>query len=124
MISIPKLIGVMLFGVTLYLGMPQAVLAINNYTEELQELRRHQSAQEGVAQKEQETSQSFHTIQGEVLDVGDDLYLVNKQDGGLVLLHTDSNTQGSETVSRGDQIEAKVSDVNNLTLALPIRDLH
>jgi hypothetical protein len=121
--SIPKIIGVMLCGVTLYLGGPQTTLAINNYMEELQELRRDQSATQGTLLKEKETSRGTHTIEGEILDIGGNLYLVREQDGGLVVLHTDNNTQGTETVSRGDQIEAKVSDANNLTLVLSIRQL-
>jgi hypothetical protein len=104
MTSIPKITGVMLCGVTLYLSMPQAALAINNYAEE--------------------PSESTHTIQGEVLDVGGNLFLVREQDGGLIVLHTDKNTQGTETVSRGDQIEAKVSDVDDLTIVLSIREMN
>ena len=121
--SIPKIIGVILCGVTLYLGGPQTALAINNYSEESQELRWDLSATQGTFLKEKETSKGTHTIEGEILDVGGNLYLVREQDGGLVVLHTDSNTQGTETVGRGDQIEAKVRDANNRMLVLSIRQL-
>ena len=122
MITIFIIIWVMLCGVTLYLGVPQIAQAINNYSKELQELIRDQSTHERVVQNEEDTAENVHSIHGEVLDVGDDLYLVREQEGGLVVLHTNRNTRGTETVHRGDHIEAKVSDVNDLTLVLSIRE--
>ncbi|MEP6892132.1 MAG: hypothetical protein ABI955_15700, partial [Nitrospirota bacterium] len=47
-----------------------------------------------------------------------DTYFVKGQDGKEVRLRTDSTTQKSGVISRGDRVEAKINEQN---LALSIR---
>ena len=50
-----------------------------------------------------------HTIKGEVLRVDPSAYFVKQYDGDQVRVHTDETTRMTETIRRGDHIEAKVN---------------
>jgi hypothetical protein len=50
-----------------------------------------------------------HTIKGEVLRVDPSAYFVQQYDGDQVRVHTDATTRMTETIRRGDHIEAKVN---------------
>ena len=118
--SIPKIIGVMTCSLVLSLGLSDARTTERMESDPCAERKGGLS---NLVKCDDETQQSVDTVTGEVLDIGGNLYLVREQDGGLFVLHTDSNTQGTETVGRGDQIEAKVRDANNRMLVLSIRQL-
>ena len=53
------------------------------------------------------------TIEGKVLRVDGDNYLVQRSDGKEVRLHTDANTQRTAPIRQGDRIEAKVNEINH-----------
>jgi len=52
-------------------------------------------------------------IEGKVLRVDGDNYLVQRSDGKEVRLHTDANTQRTAPIRQGDRIEAKVNEINH-----------
>jgi len=55
-------------------------------------------------------------IEGRVLRMEGNDYLVQRADGREVRLHTDANTQRMRPISEGDRIEAKVNEVNHHVL--------
>ena len=53
------------------------------------------------------------TIEGKVLRVDGDNYLIQRSDGREVRLHTDANTQRTAPIRQGDRIEAKVNETDH-----------
>jgi hypothetical protein len=53
------------------------------------------------------------TIEGKVLRVEGNNYLIQRSDGREVRLHADANTQRMGPISQGDRIEAKVNEMNH-----------
>jgi hypothetical protein len=122
MVSILKFIGVISCGFVLCLGLPNCAQAINNFAEELQELKSEQNAdgQTGLTEKDEETARGIQTIYGEVLRIKHDKYLVRKYDGNVVRLHIDNNTQLNGNLTQGDRIVAKVIDQKHALLIHPL----
>jgi hypothetical protein len=69
---------------------------------------------------DEETRQGIETIKGEVLSVEGSNYVVERFDGKEVWLHLDQTTKMSGHIGRGDQIEAKVREVNDQEQVLSI----
>jgi len=99
-------------GFVLCLGLPNGAQAINNFAEELKELKGKQNVdgQAGLAERDEEITEDSLTTYGEVLQIKHDKYLVRKYDGDVVRLHIDNNTQLSGSLTQGDRIVAKVDD--------------
>ena len=112
----------MLCGLVLFLGLPNSARAINNFAEELKELKSEQYAdgQAGLAEKNEDTAKGVQTIYGEVLQVKHNQYVVRKYDGDVVRIHTDNNPQLSGSLTQGDRIVAKVDDQKHALLIQPI----
>ena len=91
MVSIPRIIAVMSFILMLW-------LSLSNVT---QADERYRATQDGV-----------YTIKGKVLRTDGDTYLIQRNDGKEMSLRVDSATEMSESIGRGDRIEAKVRDLN------------
>jgi hypothetical protein len=112
MASILKAIAALLCGCVLSLGVPNATLAINNLAKELeqQEADERVDRLSGTVKQEEATPEGIHTVQGEVLRIKRDNYLIRKYTGDVVHLHLDENTVITGPVRQGNRIEAKVSD--------------
>jgi len=123
MVSILKVIGVISCGFVLYLGWPNATLAINNLTQELgqQEADERTDRLSDTLKHEEETPEGVSTVHGEVLRIKRSHYLVRKNTGDVIHLHLDDNTQKTGTVRKGDRIEAKVNDQNQVLLIRPVQ---
>ena len=125
--SIPKLVGILSYGVLLCLSFSSATQA-GNTASAAKELKadstdRKESGQEAQDNQQKapmtgEQLQNSKTIAGEVLRVEGENYFVNGQDGKEVRLHTDDTTIKIGNIRQGDQIEADVNDQNH---ALSIR---
>ena len=117
------IVGLVSFGFLLCLGVPNSAQAINNFAEELKELKSEQYAdgQAGLAENEEDTAKGLQTIHGEILQIKHDKYLVRKYDGNVVRLHSDNNTQLSGKFTEGDRIVAKVDDQGHALLIHPIQ---
>ena len=102
MVSIPKIIGVMSCSFVL-------CLSLSNVTQ--------------AAEKHRDTQQGVHTIKGEVLRVDGDDYLIKQSDGKEVRYRVDSATEISGPIGRGDRIEAKVHEVNDVNRVLSLRQV-
>ena len=102
MVSIPRIIGVMSCSLML-------CLSLSNVTQ--------------AADKHRETQQGVYTIKGEVLRVDGDDVLVRVYGGKEVSLRVDSATETDGGIGRGDQIEAKVREVNDKTTVLSLRQV-
>jgi hypothetical protein len=63
------------------------------------------------------------TIEGQLLQIEYDIYVVKAKDGKEVRLHTDKTTQMGGQLRKGDQIEAKVTERNQENHALSIRSI-
>jgi len=102
MVSILKIIGVMSCSFVLF-------LSLSNVTQ--------------AGEKYQKAQQDIHTIKGEVLRVDGDDVLVRVYGGKEVSLRVDSATETDGGIGRGDQIEAKVREVNDKTTVLSLRQV-
>ena len=110
------IVGFVSCGFVLCLGLPNGAQAINNFAEELKELKSEQYADEqaGLAENEEDTAENtakgLQTIYGEVLQIKHDKYLIRKYAGSVVRLHSDNNTQLNGSLTQGDRIVAKVNE--------------
>ena len=102
MVAILKVIGVMSCSFVLFLSLSSVTQADD---------------------KHRETQQDVHTIKGKVLRVDGDNFLVRMYSGKEVSLRVDSATETEGPIGRGDQIEAKVREVNDKTSVLSLRQV-
>lgn len=72
---------------------------------------------------DEETLQGIYTIKGEVLRIDGSNYLIQRFNGGEMLLHTDATTQTTGIIRRGDCIEAKVGEVDHQKHVMSLRQL-
>jgi len=100
MVSIPKVVGVLSCGALLCLGLFQSAYAAD---------------EEGARRLAQ-----AKVIQGDLVRVDYGDYIVKEKDGNEVRVHTDKKTQMMGQLKKGDRVEAKVDDQNNV---LTIRSL-
>jgi uncharacterized protein YdeI (BOF family) len=116
-----KIVGLVSCGFVLCLSLPNSALAINNFAEELNEVKTEELAggQTGLAQRDEATLNGPHTIYGEVLQVKHDKYLVRKYNGDVIRVQIDNNTQVNERLTQGDRIVAKVDDQRHVLLIEP-----
>jgi translation initiation factor IF-1 len=120
MMSIPKIIGVMSCGVVLCLGLSSVQAAEKMSSDPC---ANRKGGEPNLVKCAEETRQGIETIKGEVLRIDGNDFLVERSNGKEVRLHLDANTQMTEMIGRGDQIEAKVSDMNNEKRVLSIRHM-
>lgn len=113
-----KIVGLVSCGFVLCLSLPNSAQAINNFAEELNEVKteQHAGGQSNLAEKDEATLKGSPTIYGEILQVKHDKYLVRKYDGDVVRVHIDNNTQLNERLIQGDRIVAKVDDQRHVLL--------
>jgi translation initiation factor IF-1 len=96
MISISKVVGVLSCGVLLYLGLSQAAQAVDVV---------------GPSRLEQ-----AKVIKGDLVRVDYSDYIVKEKDGQEVHVHLTKKTQVMGQIKKGDRVEAKVDDQNNVLL--------
>jgi len=96
MLSITKVASVLSCGVLLCLGLSQAA---------------HAADEVGANRLEQ-----ARVIKGDLvrIDYGD--YIIKEKDGKEVLVHIDKKTQIMGQIKKGDRVEAKVNDKDNVLL--------
>jgi acyl dehydratase len=106
----------------LSVGVPHAVLAINNLTKELEQQAADEKADRLSAAVEQEEAipEGVYTFRGEVLRIKRDNYLIRKYTGDVIHLHLDANTLMTTPVRPGDRIEAKVNDQGHVLQIHPV----
>ena len=115
MVSIPKVAGALSCAVLLGLGLSHATLAIENSLM-TDEIKAEQNAERkgslpGLFKQDADTRKGIHTMEGEVLRLEGDHYVVKRSDGRQVILHVDNTTQMPKTFGPGEWIEAKVTRV-------------
>ena len=118
-----KGIAAMSCGFVLSVGVPNATLAISNLAEDLEQQVANERADSlsGALLKEGERPppEGVHTVQGEVLRIEGDNYLVRKYTGDVLHLHLDDNSQVIGSVQPGDRIVAMVDDLKHVLLIQP-----
>jgi Cu/Ag efflux protein CusF len=102
MVSIPKVVGVLSCGALLCLGLSQSAHA-------------GQADEEGARRLAQ-----AKVIQGDLVRVDYGDYIVKEKDGQEVRVQVTKKTQMMGQLKKGDRVEAKVDDQNNV---LTIRSL-
>lgn len=102
MVPIPKVAGVLSCGFLLCLGLSNAAQAAP-----VDDLRENKADQKRMAVRET----SGHSIQGYVLRVEGNTYLVKGKDGKTVRFYTDPTTSVTgQPIDPGDLIEARVNE--------------
>jgi hypothetical protein len=106
MVAITKTIRILSWGLALYLGLSYAAYA---------ETAKERKTNEPAVPKEKSVQMQggVHMIQGEVLRIKGQIYVIRDQDGKEVSLHGDTTTVKAGKIKEGDRIEAKVNDQNN-----------
>lgn len=122
MVSILKAIGVISCGFVLCLSVPNTTLAINNFAQELKQQEADELADRlaGALNQEDAPPEGVSTVQGEVLRIKRENYLIRKNTGDVIRLHLDENTRMTRSVRQGDRIEAKVNDQGQVLLIQPV----
>ncbi|HSL03840.1 MAG TPA: hypothetical protein VK901_09925 [Nitrospiraceae bacterium] len=121
MVSIPKIIGLMSCSFVLCLSLSNVTQAADKM--EIDPCADRKGGEPNLVKCNEEARQGIHTIKGEVLRVDGDNYLVQRFDGKEVSLRVDSGTETRGRIGRGDQIEAKVREVNDEKHVLSLRQL-
>jgi hypothetical protein len=97
MVSIPKIVSVLSCGVLLCLGLFQAAHAADE--------------EKGASRLGQ-----AKVINGVLVNIDYEDYIVKEKDGQEVRVHRDNKTQVMGQLKKGDRVEAKVDDQNNVLL--------
>jgi hypothetical protein len=74
----------------------------------------------GPVKHEEETTEGVITVQGEVLRIKRNNYLIRKFTGDVEHVHLDDTTRKTGTIRQGDRIVAKVDDQKHAWLIHPI----
>lgn len=115
MVFISKIVGLMSCGCVLWLGLSHTVQAGNAK----QAIHAESSAdptrgrQVGVSGKRDKLKGS-HRIEGEVLRIEGQHYVVLGRDGKEVRLHSDQTTRKTGNISQGTRIVASINDQNHV----------
>ncbi len=115
MVSIPKVVGVLSCGCVLGLGLSTDVQAAEK-PPAAERMKPDASADRkaDLVKPDEDTVQGINTIKGEVLRIKGEHFYVRRSDGKEVHLHTKPTTQMMGEFKKGDRIEAKVNDLNNV----------
>jgi hypothetical protein len=109
MVSIPKIIGVVLYHLVLCLSLPIATQADEYKKFDL--CAEIPGRQPDPVKCGENPQQGLHTITGEILHMNGANLLLKKTNGEEVLLHIDLSTQMNGQISPGNRIEASVNEV-------------
>ena len=120
MIDIPKMVRVLSCGFLLWVGllsnMAQAETMMPG-TDAGKDSQSQKTGEQGDPKELSIRQQGVHIIQGDVLRVEGDTYVIKELGGKELSLRTDATTMKAEKIQVGDRIEAKV-DENNRALSL------
>jgi hypothetical protein len=109
MVSIPKAVGLVSCGVLLCLGLSNTAIAADGMKAAPPE---RQGGQAGV-RGELDKLKGGNVIQGEVLRIEGEHYLVKTQNGKEVRVHVNEATEKTGPIAQGDRIEAEVNNQNH-----------
>ncbi len=130
MVSIPKLVGILLCGLLLCVGLPNATQAEHSPSSS-DVMKTDSQSDSGLGYQSDDDRQKnvdnkkgsarvedTKTITGELVRVKSGNYFIKEKSGKEVRVHTDKTTQMIGDIKKGDRIEAKMNDQNH---ALSIR---
>ena len=117
MVSISKAVGLLSCGVVLCLGLTNAVSAADGMKTAPPE---RQGGQAGIRGELDKFKGGF-VIQGEVMRIDGENYVVKGQDGKEVRLHVNEATEKTGTITQGDRIEAEVNNQNHALSITPLK---
>ena len=133
MVSIPKLVGILLCGLLLCVGLPNAaqaehspsssdVMKTDSQSDSGLGYQSDDDRPKNVGDKKDKKGsarvEDTKTITGELVRVKAGNYFIKEKSGKEVRVHTDKTTQMIGDIKKGDRIEAKMNDQNH---ALSIR---
>ena len=124
MVSIPKIVGVLLCGLSLSLGLstatqaehspsPSDVMKTDSQSDSGLGFQSDADRQKNVDDKKgSPRTKGAKTIQGELVRVVDGNYFVKVKGGKEIRMHIDKTTQMVGEIQKGDRIEAKMDAQN------------
>jgi hypothetical protein len=119
MVSLPKIIGSISFGVILCLSLSDGIQAAERPKSD--PCAERIGGETNPVKCDRESPQGIHIVNGEVLHINGANLLVKQSDGEEVIFHIDLSTQTSGRVRPGDHIEADVNEVEGEKHVLSIR---
>ncbi len=119
--AIDKIIGITSCSFMLCLSLSSPIQANENMKPDSCTDRK--GAQSSLMKCDEDTRQGIETVKGEVLYMDGNMFHVQRFDGKEVNLHVDATTQMNGLISRGDRIEAKVSEVDDQKRVLSIHKI-
>ena len=118
MIDIPKIVRVLSCGLLLWVGVLCNVAQADTIVPRADaEKDSQRTGGQGDPKELPLRQQGVHIIQGDVLRVEGNTYVIKELGGKELSLRTDATTMKAEKIQVGDRIEAKV-DENNRALSL------
>jgi len=118
---IPKIVGGMSSGFVLCLSLCDATQAAEKiHPNECAEMK---GGYRDLERCEEDRRQGIDTVKGEVLQIEEGKYVVQRFYGKEVRLCADASTRVTGTIGLGDSIEAIVSGENDQKLLLSIRQI-
>jgi len=117
MVDIPKVVRVLSYGFVLWVGLCNVAQADTMVPKADAEKDSQRTGGQGDPKELSIRQQGVHIIQGDVLRVEGNTYLIKELGGKELSLRTDATTMKAEKIQVGDRIEAKV-DENNRALSL------
>jgi hypothetical protein len=123
MVKIPHVISLLSCAFLLSIGLSNASLAVENSLA-TGEIKVPQTSERkgspGLFKRDPDTRKGIHTMEGEVLGLEDDHYVIKRSDGKQVNLHIDDTTKMTKTFAPGEWVKAKVTQANDGHHALSI----
>ena len=115
MVSIFKIVGLMSWGLLLWLGQSHAAQAVNaaSHPTSQSDPWERKGGQVG-GHTAREKMKVSHRIEGEVLRVEGKDYFVRGKDGQEIRLQSDPSTRKIGNISQGNRIVATVNDQNHM----------
>jgi hypothetical protein len=117
MVEMHKVVHVLSYGFLLSIALLGNVARAEFMTPGANGKAAHSLREDGQAEPKAIRQQKVHIIEGDVLRVEGDTYLIKELGGKEVSLRADATTTKPKTIQVGDRIEAKI-DENNGALSL------
>jgi hypothetical protein len=116
MVKVPQVVSLLSSIFLLNLDLSNAALAVEHSLAP-DEIKAQQNSERkgspGLFKQDPDTRKGIHTMEGEVLGLEGDHYVIKRSDGKQVNLHIDDTTKMTKTFAPGEWVKAKVTQANH-----------